>query len=115
MLCLQAWRLTGDVYSKKRGDKPWISEMYGYSFGAAKAGVWHKYDEESMLYPSYMPNGEATRAVVELVGMGCCGDSFCWAWLRACCRACCASIAEHERPVQAPHCRSLKTGGWTVF
>ncbi|WIA09314.1 hypothetical protein OEZ85_008721 [Tetradesmus obliquus] len=53
----EAWRLTGDVYSKKPGDKPWISEMYGYSFGAAKAGLWHKYDEESMLYPSYMPNG----------------------------------------------------------
>lgn len=35
--------------------------MYGYSFGAAKAGVWHKYDEESMLYPGYMPNGK-TRA-----------------------------------------------------
>lgn len=55
---VQAWRLTGDVYSKKPGDKPWISEMYGYSFGAAKAGVWHKYDEESMLYPGYVPNGE---------------------------------------------------------
>lgn len=55
---VQAWRLTGDVYSKKPGDKPWISEMYGYSFGAAKAGVWHKYDEESMLYPGYLPSGE---------------------------------------------------------
>jgi hypothetical protein len=52
------------VYSKQRGDKPWISEMYGYSFGAAKAGVWHKYDEESMLYPSYMPNGERDRVRV---------------------------------------------------
>lgn len=32
--------------------------MYGYSFGAAKADVWHKWDDESMLYPSYMPLGE---------------------------------------------------------
>eukprot|EP00879_Flechtneria_rotunda_P017349 GHRR01018175.1.p1 GENE.GHRR01018175.1~~GHRR01018175.1.p1 ORF type:complete len:350 (+),score=62.58 GHRR01018175.1:1082-2131(+) len=53
----EAWRLTGDVYSKHAGDKPWISEMYGYSFGAAKADVWHRYDEESMLYPGYMPKG----------------------------------------------------------
>ncbi|KAF6253042.1 hypothetical protein COO60DRAFT_1628374 [Scenedesmus sp. NREL 46B-D3] len=53
----EAWRLSGDAYSKQRGDKPWISEMYGYSFGAAKAGLRHKYDEESMLYPGYMPNG----------------------------------------------------------
>eukprot|EP00775_Hariotina_reticulata_P010387 gene10387-10545_t len=52
-----AWRLTGDVYSTKPGDKPWISEMYGYSFGAAKRNVWHHYDEESMLYPGYMPIG----------------------------------------------------------
>jgi hypothetical protein len=66
---LQAWRLTGDVYSKKRGDKPWISEMYGYSFGAAKAGVWHKYDEESMLYPSYMPNGEGVGQQGSFTGM----------------------------------------------
>lgn len=55
---VQAWHLTGDVYSKKAGDKPWISEMYGYSFGAAKAGVWHKSEVESMLYPGYQPVGE---------------------------------------------------------
>lgn len=58
VIALQAWHLTGDVYSKKPGDKPWISEMYGYSFGAAKAGVWHKSEVESMLYPGYQPVGE---------------------------------------------------------
>lgn len=59
MLCvLQAWHLTGDVYAKKPGDKPWISEMYGYSFGAAKADVWHRSEVESMLYPGYQPVGE---------------------------------------------------------
>lgn len=54
--------MTGDVYSKNPGDKPWISEMYGYSFGAAKAGVWHKSEVESMLYPGYQPVGESHRA-----------------------------------------------------
>jgi hypothetical protein len=55
---LQAWHLTGDVYAKKPGDKPWISEMYGYSYGAAKADVWHRSEVESMLYPGYQPVGE---------------------------------------------------------
>mmetsp|Transcript_7473 Transcript_7473/g.18044 ORF Transcript_7473/g.18044 Transcript_7473/m.18044 type:complete len:904 (+) Transcript_7473:124-2835(+) len=53
----EAWRLTGDVYSTHRGDKPWISEMYGYAFGAAKSNVWHKWDTISMIYPSYNPSG----------------------------------------------------------
>lgn len=35
------------------GDKPWISEMYGYSFGCAKANVWHITHSEHMLYPGY--------------------------------------------------------------
>ncbi len=55
----QAWHLTGDVYAKAPGDKPWISEMYGYSFGSAKAGVRHTHDEVSMLYPGYLPSGAA--------------------------------------------------------
>lgn len=29
--------------------------MYGYSFGAAKADVWHKWDDRAMLYPGYVP------------------------------------------------------------
>jgi hypothetical protein len=37
-----AWKLSGDAYATKPGDKPWISEMYGYSFACAKADVWHK-------------------------------------------------------------------------
>jgi hypothetical protein len=54
---LQAWNLTGDVYSTHPGDKPWISEMYGYSFGAAKANVWHRYHTTAMIYPGYQPIG----------------------------------------------------------
>jgi hypothetical protein len=53
-----AWKFAGDSYATKMGDKPWISEMYGYSFGAAKANVSHVWDENSMMYPGYVPNGE---------------------------------------------------------
>ncbi|KAG2499027.1 hypothetical protein HYH03_003212 [Edaphochlamys debaryana] len=52
----EAWRLTGDQYVKK-GGKAWISEMYGYSFGAAKAGVWHMWDTITMIYPGRRPDG----------------------------------------------------------
>ena len=38
----EAWRFSGDIFAKKSGDKPWIAEMYGYSFGAAAANVWHQ-------------------------------------------------------------------------
>eukprot|EP00873_Tetraselmis_striata_P002928 jgi/Tetstr1/423192/TSEL_001312.t1 len=51
-----AWRDSGDVYVRE-GGKPWISEMYGYSFGCAKAGVWHTANYTMMLYPEYMPTG----------------------------------------------------------
>ena len=37
-----AWKLSGDQYATNPGDKPWISEMYGYSYACAKADVWHK-------------------------------------------------------------------------
>jgi hypothetical protein len=53
----EAWRLAGDFYATKRGDRPWISEMYGYSFAAAKLGLRHCWDEESMIYPGYTPAG----------------------------------------------------------
>jgi peptidyl serine alpha-galactosyltransferase len=53
-----AWNETGDDYAKTPGTKPWIAEMYGYSFGAAKADVWHKVDHSAMLYPGHTPRGE---------------------------------------------------------
>lgn len=34
------------------------SEMYGYSFGCAKAGLWHVANDTMMLYPEYMPGGD---------------------------------------------------------
>ena len=101
----QAWRLTGDVYSKKPGDKPWISEMYGYSFGAAKAGVWHKYDEESMLYPGYMPSGvhmharwrvwDAASMHVAVLRLAACGCR-----MHAAARAACARASVHAASQQ---------------
>ncbi|KAI4348253.1 hypothetical protein L6164_008996 [Bauhinia variegata] len=42
--------ITGDIY-----EKGWISEMYGYSFGAAEAGLRHKKNDNLMIYPGYVP------------------------------------------------------------
>ncbi|XP_047176831.1 peptidyl serine alpha-galactosyltransferase-like isoform X1 [Vigna umbellata] len=46
------WRvnITGDIY-----EKGWISEMYGYSFGAAEVGLHHKINGNLMIYPGYAP------------------------------------------------------------
>ena len=48
----QAWNLTGDHYARE-GERPWIAEMYGYSFGCSRAGVWHRVHTTAMLYPGY--------------------------------------------------------------
>lgn len=42
--------ITGDIYGTG-----WISEMYGYSFGAAEVGLRHKINENLMIYPGYVP------------------------------------------------------------
>lgn len=42
--------LTGDIYNQG-----WISEMYGYSFGAAEVGLRHKITDDLMIYPGYVP------------------------------------------------------------
>ena len=49
-----AWNLTGDQYVKP-GGRAWISEMYGYVFAAAAAGIWHRVDSTMQYYPSYSP------------------------------------------------------------
>ncbi|KAJ7974731.1 Peptidyl serine alpha-galactosyltransferase [Quillaja saponaria] len=41
--------ITGDIYGKG-----WISEMYGYSFGAAEVGLRHKINDNLMIYPGYI-------------------------------------------------------------
>ncbi|KAK7844793.1 peptidyl serine alpha-galactosyltransferase [Quercus suber] len=45
-----ATNITGDIYAKG-----WISEMYGYSFGAAEVGLRHKINDNLMIYPGYIP------------------------------------------------------------
>ncbi|KAJ1412706.1 peptidyl serine alpha-galactosyltransferase-like [Sesbania bispinosa] len=45
-----ATNITGDIYGKG-----WISEMYGYSFGAAEIGLRHKINDNLMIYPGYIP------------------------------------------------------------
>lgn len=45
----EAWHLTGDDYAEK-GKPVWISEMYGWVFGAAKADVWHILDPTLQIY-----------------------------------------------------------------
>lgn len=42
------------MFATHKGDKPWISEMYGYIFAAAQHGMWHRVDRVSMLYPGYV-------------------------------------------------------------
>lgn len=57
-----AFNETGDEYAKAFGQRAWISEMYGYSFGASTAGVWHRADHAAMLYPGYAPTGARVGA-----------------------------------------------------
>ncbi|KAL3813856.1 hypothetical protein ACJIZ3_015124 [Penstemon smallii] len=45
-----ATNYTGDIYGTG-----WISEMYGYSFGAAEVGLHHKINDNLMIYPGYVP------------------------------------------------------------
>ncbi|KAJ7517941.1 hypothetical protein O6H91_21G047500 [Diphasiastrum complanatum] len=45
-----ATNITGDIYGQG-----WISEMYGYSFGAAEVGLRHKISDDLMIYPGYIP------------------------------------------------------------
>ena len=48
---------TGDAYVT-RGRAPWISEMYGYAFAAAEAGLTHVVHDDIMLFPGYPPDYE---------------------------------------------------------
>jgi len=49
-----SWANTGDIFNRNgAGGPPWISEMYGYVFGAAVAGMKHTVSNHMILYPSY--------------------------------------------------------------
>ncbi|WJX65991.1 Peptidyl serine alpha-galactosyltransferase [Trifolium repens] len=45
-----ARNITGDIY-----ESGWISEMYGYSFGAAELKLKHTINSEILIYPGYVP------------------------------------------------------------
>ncbi|KAG0475280.1 hypothetical protein HPP92_014966 [Vanilla planifolia] len=45
-----ATNFTGDIYSSG-----WISEMYGYSFGAAELNLRHIIRRDILIYPGYIP------------------------------------------------------------
>ena len=49
------YRGTGDEYITERGPRPWISEMYGFVFGCAKAGIRHNVMSSIQLYAGYTP------------------------------------------------------------
>lgn len=49
-----SWKYSGDVYVKE-GGKPWISEMYGYVFGAASKKMKIQENNDIMVYPMYSP------------------------------------------------------------
>ena len=56
MLLHQAWRLSNDLLVEP-GGQPWIAEMYGFSFGAASAGVAFHWNRTAMIYPRDYPEG----------------------------------------------------------
>eukprot|EP00955_Chlamydomonas_euryale_P051399 354861-Chlamydomonas_euryale.AAC.8 len=70
--CLQSWHLSGDAYVEK-GGKPWISEMYGYAFACARAGVWHTWDSTVMHYPTYGPKRESMHTPLRTHARRLCG------------------------------------------
>ena len=49
-----AWHTSGDVYTEKAGrGRPWIAEMYGWVFAAARGGLHHQVDPHTQMYPGY--------------------------------------------------------------
>ncbi|KAL4441065.1 hypothetical protein ABPG77_010496 [Micractinium sp. CCAP 211/92] len=64
-----AWNQTGDVYAVE-GEPVWIAEMYGYSFGCSKAGVWHITDRTFQLYPGYEVSPEHFKSPPKVLHYG---------------------------------------------
>lgn len=61
-----AWNIT-DEPDVKPGDKPWIAEMYGYAFAAAKVGVRHWLYYGLQNYPAYSVGDTATVDIANLL------------------------------------------------
>jgi len=54
------YRGTGDVYITEKNPRPWISEMYGFIFGCAVAGLTHNVMPSTQLSAGYAPWDEAS-------------------------------------------------------
>lgn len=72
----QAHKDSGDAAAHQAQSKRiGIAKMYGYALGAAKAGLWHKWGSDFMVYPMYEPTGalswftDAWRAHVHAGGV----------------------------------------------
>lgn len=50
----ESWGNTGDIFNDNgKAGPPWISEMYGYTFACAEAGMDFQVSDKFMLYPGY--------------------------------------------------------------
>ena len=61
---------TGDAYVGK-GTAPWISEMYGYVFSAAEAGLRHILTHGVVVYPDDIGAGAAVEPQIIHYGLHC--------------------------------------------
>ena len=62
--------LTGDAYVS-HGQAPWISEMYGYVFSAAEAGLRHILTHGVVVYPDDVGAGNPKEASIIHYGLHC--------------------------------------------
>ena len=56
--------VTETMWAVRRKQALWQAEMYGYIFGAAKAGVSHVIRRDTMLYPGYQPTFGLAPAIL---------------------------------------------------
>ena len=56
--------VTPEQWKVRRRQGLWQAEMYGYIFGAARAGVSHIVRRDTMLYPGYAPTGGSLPTIL---------------------------------------------------
>ena len=56
--------VTPEQWKVRRQQGLWQAEMYGYIFGAARAGVSHIVRRDTMLYPGYAPTGGSLPTIL---------------------------------------------------
>ena len=61
---------TGDEFITKKAPRPWISEMYGYVFGVASAGLSHNVNNDVQMYAGSKPwNAKSANSFVIHYGL----------------------------------------------